>query len=382
MTFNRNHYDAVIVGARCAGAATGMLLARAGASVLLVDRAPEIGDMLSTHALTRPAVMLLDRWGLLEALGQAGTPWVERTAFIYGSETVDIPLKPFGRARGLLAPRRFVLDRVLGTAARQAGAELRTGVTFEGVTRSTRGRVDGALLRVGGSFVRIGAGIVIGADGRMSAVAQSVGAATMLESQERTVACFGYFDGLPNEGYRWFYDTGIAAGLIPTNGGQHCVFVSCRPEEMRVRLAGGAVGCMAGILSRWDESLAGAVHRQGPATRLRRFPGAPGFLRAAAGPGWALVGDAGCFKDPLTAHGITDAFLDAQGLATVLAASPGDGAAYQAGRDAHARPVLEVTERIASFDWTLAELQALHMRMAACVKAEAAGLAGMQPLAA
>ena len=382
MTFKRNHYDAVIVGARCAGAATAMLLARAGARVLLVDRAPEIGDMLSTHALMRPAVMLLDRWGLLDALGQAGTPWVERTAFIYGGETVDIPFKPFGRARGLLAPRRFVLDRVLGTAARQAGAELRTGVTFEGVTQSARGRVDGALLRVGGSVVRIGAGIVIGADGRMSAVAQSVGAATILESQLRTAACFGYFDGLPNEGYRWFYDTGIAAGLIPTNDGQHCVFVSCRPEEMRDRLAGGAVGAMAGILSQWDESLAGLVHRQGPATRLRRFPGAPGCLRTAAGPGWALVGDAGNFKDPLTAHGITDAFLDAQRLATVLAASQGDGAAYQAVRDAHARPFIEVTEQIAGFDWTLAELQTLHMRMAACVKAEAADLAGMQPLAA
>src|SRR5690606_34359375 len=192
MSFKRKHYDAVIVGGRCAGAATAMLLARAGARVLLVDRAPQIDDMLSTHALMRPAIMLLDRWGLLDALGQAGTPWVERTMFVYGDELVDIPLKPFGRARGLLAPRRFVLHKMLGAAAQHAGAELRTGVTSEAVTRNSSGRVSGVLLRIGGEVVRVAAGIVIGADGRMSTVARSVAAETIMETQTRAAVSFGY----------------------------------------------------------------------------------------------------------------------------------------------------------------------------------------------
>jgi 2-polyprenyl-6-methoxyphenol hydroxylase-like FAD-dependent oxidoreductase len=308
---------------------------------------------------------------------------VERTAFVYGDDVVDIPIKPFGRAEGLLAPRRLVLDRMLAAAAQEAGAELHTGVTFEAVTRKPSGRVDGALLRVDRETVRVCGDIVIGADGRMSAVAQAVAAPTLVESQARAATCFGYFDGLPNEGYRWFYDAGIAAGVIPTNGGQHCVFVSCPPERLRQHLAGGAAEGMAGVLARWDENAAGLVRRQGQAARFRRFAGAPGFLRAVAGPGWALVGDAGYFKDPSTAHGITDAFLDAQRLASALQASPADGASYQGRRDAHARPFFDVTQSIASFDWNLTGLRALHMRLTECMKAEANDLlSGMRSLAA
>ncbi|RWE04383.1 MAG: NAD(P)/FAD-dependent oxidoreductase, partial [Mesorhizobium sp.] len=106
----RGHYDAIVVGARCAGAATAMLLARAGLNVLAIDRKPYGSDTLSTHALMRPAVLQLWRWGLLEPLLKAGTPLIETTTFHYGDDEITIPLASGSDLPGLIAPRRTVLD--------------------------------------------------------------------------------------------------------------------------------------------------------------------------------------------------------------------------------------------------------------------------------
>ncbi|EEX14234.1 FAD-binding monooxygenase [Citreicella sp. SE45] len=105
------HYDAIVVGARCAGAATAMLLARQGARVLLVDSAPPGTDTMSTHALMRGAVMLLERWGLAEPLRAAGTPQVSRTSFIYGAAALDLDIRPEEGVETLMAPRRYCLTR-------------------------------------------------------------------------------------------------------------------------------------------------------------------------------------------------------------------------------------------------------------------------------
>ena len=112
--------------------------------------------------------------------------------------------------------------------------------------------------------------------------------------------------------------------------------------------------------------------------KLWSFAGAPGFLRRAWGPGWALVGDAGYFKDPLTAHGITDALRDAELLARAIVAG-GDGAlaAYQAARDAVSVGLFEVTDRIASFEWDLDEARRDHHELARHMAAEAELLLGL-----
>jgi len=110
-------------------------------------------------------------------------------------------------------------------------------------------------------------------------------------------------------------------------------------------------------------------------SQLHGFPGQPGFFRRSAGPGWALVGDAGYFKDPLTAHGITDALLDAEYLARAVQA--GTDAAlldYEAGRDARTRELFDVTDRIASFAWTLDEARALHKQLSDAMSAEVKAL--------
>src|SRR5437764_9748272 len=88
------HYDAVIVGARCAGAATAMLLARAGMNVLAIDRQAYGSDTMSTHALMRTGVRQLDRWGLLPAVMTAVTPEIRATTFHYGCESLHLRTKP------------------------------------------------------------------------------------------------------------------------------------------------------------------------------------------------------------------------------------------------------------------------------------------------
>ncbi|MCL6284927.1 FAD-dependent monooxygenase [Ruegeria sp. 2012CJ41-6] len=368
--FSRPQYDAVIIGARCAGAATALLLARAGARVLLVDREDGSQDTLSTHALTRPAVSLLNDWGLLRRI-TAGTPMVRQTRFQYGGDVVDVPVQPGGGVAGLYAPRRWLLDRVLRDAAWEAGVELHTGVTLAGVQKQLNGRVCGVSLRMkSGAIEPVSAGIVIGADGRQSSLAGMVGARSIMTSDTRAACIYSYVDGLANEGYRWYFGDRVSAGLIPTTDGAHCFFAACDPRAMRRWFNFDAFGGMVQMLSQWDPELAAELAARGPIERLRRYTGAPGHLRDCAGPGWALVGDAGYFKDPATAHGITDAFLDAQRLANALSAVPGEAGAYQAARDHLAPQMFTITQQIASYDWTLDQLKQLHMAFNACLKQE------------
>ncbi len=369
----RNTYDAVIIGARVAGAATGLLLARAGARVLIVDRDAAIGDTLSTHALMRPAVELLARWGLLDGLVAAGTPWVRQAEFQYGAERITVPVKSTELAAGLMAPRRWLLDPSVLAAAVAAGADLALGSAVEDCLWAGN-RVAGVVLRgPDGGWRTVHADLVIGADGRMSRTADLVGAQELAVSAQRSATLFGYVPGIPNEGYRWHFGDGVSAGVIPTNDGMHCVFAACRPADYKARFAADALNGLAAVLGGFDRDLAARV-LAAPSTQLRRFLGAPGHMRARAGAGWALVGDAACFKDPATAHGITDALLDADALSRSLARH-GTPAAYRHERHAQSRPLFEVTQQIASFDWDFGTLRTLHETLNACMKAEQHALA-------
>ena len=359
-------YDALIVGARVAGAATGLRLAVDGARVLIVDRDVAIGDTLSTHALMRPAVELLSRWGLLERLVRDGTPYARQAVFQYGLDQVTVPIRPTEASLGLIAPRRWLLDRTILDAAVAAGAELSLGTAIEEVIHDG-GRVAGATLRgASGKSYDVRADLVIGADGRGSRTAEAVGATLLAASPHRTATVYGYFPGIANQGYRWFFGDGASAGAIPTNDGLHCVFAACRPQEHKATFADPLVG-MKAIMREFDPELAYRV-AAGPAERLRRFPGAVGHLRARIGAGWALVGDAAFFKDPATAHGITDALLDAHYLSDALIA--GDAREYADTRAGQSLRFFEITQRIASFDWKLDELRLLHTRLNDCMKLE------------
>lgn len=373
------HYDAVIIGGRCAGAATAMLLARAGMKVLMIDRQTYGSDTMSTHALMRTGVLQLERWGVLPAVMAAGTPAIRTTTFHYGCDSLSLGIKPEHGLAHLCAPRRTVLDRILVDAARGAGADVRHGVVLSRLQIDHEGRVVGVLMRdADGNSTAVRSDIVIGADGRQSTVAALVNAGTYLKGQSASGYVYGYYEDLERSGYHWHFGENVAAGVIPTNDGQHCVFAGVAGTAFRDTFHGNVEGAFLKVLAANSPHLSDDVSRARLVGRLRGFAGVPGHLRQPYGLGWALVGDAGYFKDPLTAHGITDALRDAELLARAIL----DGRecaleAYQHERDALSQSLLHVTEAIASFRWSLDEIKNLHASLSASMRAECEYMAGL-----
>lgn len=374
----RGHYDAIIVGARCAGAATAMLLARAGLKVLAIDRKPYGSDTLSTHALMRPAVLQLWRWGLLDPLLKAGTPLIETTTFHYGEEEITIPLAPNGDLPGLIAPRRTVLDRILVDAARKAGAEILHEVAVGDLFADTRGRVRGIEIRAAGrASLRVSADIVVGADGVGSLVAKCVDAQPSRRGVVSAAHVYGYAPVEAGAGYHWYFRDGIAGSFIPTNDGLACIVASVPTGLFDQRFRLGHARARMDVLEALSPALAGQAARAPKDARLQAFRGAPGYIRQPHGPGWALVGDAGFFRDPITSHGISDALRDAESLArAILDGSEAAFTDWQQQRDMIANQILDTTDAIAGFDWTLNELGERHRRFSAVLKAEVQALAG------
>jgi len=371
-------YDVVVVGARAAGAATAMLLARQGRRVLLLDRDRYGADTLSTHALMRGGVFLLSQWGLLDDIVGAGTPPVRRTRFDYGVDSVTVAIKPTLGVQALYAPRRTLLDPLLVHAAVAAGAEVRFGVRIAGLLRDDSHRVVGVHGRDrAGAEVAVRAGLTVGADGIRSTVAQEAGAATQRVGNGAGAVIYGYWSELSVDGYEWYYRDGHTAGLIPTNGGEVCVFAGApahtlatgRPDYHKLLAAatGGAGGRLAAAR---------------PPGRLRTWVGRPSFVRQAHGPGWVLVGDAGSFFDPLSTHGITDALRDAEMLARALApGAPGDLDRYAADRDRATGPMFDVVDRIAGYGWDSDEIRSHLLDLSSAMSAELELIAAGYPAA-
>jgi 2-polyprenyl-6-methoxyphenol hydroxylase-like FAD-dependent oxidoreductase len=304
---------------------------------------------------------------------------VTRTVFHYAwGSPVQISIRAGEGVPALFAPRRSVLDRILVDAAVDAGAEVRHGVTVTSVLTDPRGRVVG--VRATDAAHRTftaQARSTIGADGIRSTVATAVGAVVQRQSTSGSATLYAYFEGLPAEGYEWAYGTGAAAGLLPTNDGQTCVFVGASRERLRWERRAGADAAFAELFRVAAPRL---QHRLSDATRVSRlhgWSGQVGHVRHSHGPGWALVGDAGYFRDPITTHGMTDALRDAELLADALLASwAGDQleavalARYQAKRDALSRQLFEVSDRIAGFDWDPKEIHQLLREVSSAMSDE------------
>ena len=364
-------YDVVVVGARAAGAGTALLLARAGLRVLVVDRGRYGSDTLSTHALMRGGVRQLSRWGLLDRVIAAGTPPVHRTTFRYADAVVPIVIKPSPGVDALYAPRRTVLDPILVDAAVAAGAEVRYGVAVTDVERDRHGTVTGIAARTRDRRpFPVRARIVVGADGLRSTVAERVQAPFERIGESVAATTYGYWSGLSTDGYEWNFLPNAASGVVPTNDGQACVYVSRR----------GRTPFMT-VLRESSPELAARLAAATAPRVLRTFTGRPGHLRRPWGPGWALVGDAGYFKDPLTAHGLTDALRDAELLARAIVAVVVDEAderevlaGYQRTRDALSAEFFALTDVIAGHRWTDEEIPVLLKRLSAAMSEEASEL--------
>ena len=359
-----------------------MLLARQGMSVLLVDRDRHGADTLSTLALMRAGVLQLHRWGLLDRVRAAGTPPITRTSFIYGDETVTVPIKPRDGVDALFAPRRTVIDALLGQAAAEAGVDVVHGPRLVELERGAGGRVTGAVIEErGGAVRRVPARIVVGADGLRSTVARLVGAEAYRTGRHACGVVYGFWPGLENARSRWFYRDRTAAGAIPTNAGDACVFAATPQERFHAEIRTDMQAGYRRVLAECSPDLAGELSGRELSEGLRGFPGQPGVMRRSYGPGWALVGDAGYFKDPITAHGISDALRDAELLARAVLRGTDDALAeYQATRDELSMDLFEITDAIAAFDLDLESLKPLHLDLSRAMNREVEALLGLDPL--
>jgi 2-polyprenyl-6-methoxyphenol hydroxylase-like FAD-dependent oxidoreductase len=377
---SKHDYDVVVVGARAAGAATACLLARSGLRVLLVDRSRYGADTLSTHALMRGGVLQLSRWGLLDEVIAAGTPPVRRTTFRYANTVVPIPIKSSHGVDALYAPRRTVLDPILVDAAVAAGVDVRFGIAVTDVERAGHGAVTGIVGRTrDGQAFRARARIVVGADGIRSTIAERVGAPFERLGTSAAAVTYGYWSRLEADGYEWNFRPDAASGVIPTNDGQVCVFASASPG----RIGRGGLEPLVRIVAKSSPDLAARLAAATPPAALRTFTGQRGHVRRSWGRGWALVGDAGYFKDPLTAHGLTDALRDAELLARGIIAVF-DGADehdalgdYQATRDPLSAALFDVTDVIAGHRWTDDEIADLLLQLSAAMAGEVDALAAL-----
>ncbi|HEX6148526.1 NAD(P)/FAD-dependent oxidoreductase [Nocardioides sp.] len=371
-------YDVVVVGGRVAGASTALLLARAGARVALLDRLRHGSDTLSTHALMRAGVLQLTRWGLLDQVIAAGTPPVRRTTFhVEDRPQVRVTIRPNAGVDALYAPRRHVLDRILVDAAAEAGAEVWHQTPVTGLLRDDAGRVSGVVAappRRG--RVRLCARMTVGADGIGSLVAREVAAPLVAQGDSASAVLYRYLGGLEPAGYEWAYAAGAAAGVIPTNAGESCVFVAATPDRLRRLRREGAEPAFDALLGLAAGGFAERVRAARPSGRIRGWAGLPGYVRRSWGAGWALVGDAGYFKDPITTHGMTDALRDAElltdALLAVLGGTP-DAVAlrgYQETRDRLSRRLFEVTEQVAAYDWGPDRVQTLLRRVSSAMSDE------------
>ena len=356
-------YDAIVVGARCAGSPTAMLLARKGYRVLVVDRASFPSDTLSTHVIHAPGVATLSRWGLLDPVIASGCPPVETYSFDFGPFTITGTPRPAEGISTAYAPRRTVLDKILVDAADRAGAEVRERFTVEEVVVE-----EGAVVGIrghseGGKSVLERARVVIGADGRNSHVAKAVRPEQYNEKPMLQWSYYTYWSGLPLDGFEIFIRPDRGWGAVQTNDGLTMLVVGWPHAEATAYKADAEANYLKTL-----ELAPEFAARVRTATREDRFYGGsvPNFFRKPFGPGWALVGDAGYNKDPITAQGISDAFHDAELCATGVDETFNGGrsfegamSTYHQARDARVLPIYEFTTQLATLEAPPQEMQQL-----------------------
>ena len=380
----RSHHDVVVVGARCAGAAVARLLARAGHDVVMIDRSHPARDTSSTHSLSRGGVVQLQRWGLLDDVVATGTPEIRSVSFHHDGESVRHVLRDRAGVDFVIAPRRYVLDALLADAAVAAGARLVTDTTVTGVLRDTGGRVIGVTARdADGTPRELMAHLVIGADGLRSSVARYVGA-QVVERHDPTGACFyTYVGDVDWDGIQLHVEDDAFAGVFPTHHGEACVWLIRPVDQLAPVMRAGADRAPAWLsaLDTTVPELARTVEKGRITAPLRGYAALPNHLLRPSGPGWALVGDAGYHRDPVTGHGMTDAFRDAELLADVvdrvLRRSCPEGVAmarYERERNAALAPIFTLTRALGAFP-PAREFLELQTRLSRALDAEALALA-------
>lgn len=375
-------YDVVVVGARVAGSATALHLARHGHRVAILDRAGPPTDTISTHALVRTGVLQLHRAGVLDRIVEAGTPPIREIDLFFGSEHISFPVVEECGIDAYYAPRRTVLDTALLDASTEAGAEFYSGTSVTDVSRDENGRVDGLFIRGDRGVERIRARHVVGADGTQSRIARAVEARVIERSRPRNAIVYAYFEGMTATGYDFRFVDRRNVGVVPTNDGLTLVFVGGPLSQAPTDGEDYLLGTMRRVAPDIAEAIAGGTRVE----RLRRANGVESVLRHPAGPGWSLVGDAGFTEDPISAHGMSDALRDAELCAEAVDVALSDPASeveaaaqYRRTRDRFAVPLMSTATELAAFAWDAPEASRMLRNLSDIVESECRLLSERRP---
>jgi 2-polyprenyl-6-methoxyphenol hydroxylase-like FAD-dependent oxidoreductase len=328
--------DVVIVGARVAGTATAIPLVRAGLRVVVLDKVRFPSDTLSTHALVPSGVQEVLMMGALDRVLALGPAKPRYLTVNDGPVSFRERFREFmGIDFGLCIPRDQ-LDVLLVETARAAGVDVRERCGVEDVV--WRGeRAAGIRYRIGGQadeVHEIHAPMVVGADGRRSRMAAALGVWQPYRGSKNLRSfAFRYVDdpvgAQGQDAFEIYRAEGNMALVLPScPAGRATVVHMCDSKDIpRFRAQPEEI---------WQEKLARDPRlreRIGDATnmsKLRSTDDLSAFYRRSSGPGWALVGDAGHFKDPLTGNGQRDALRHGRLLGQAIARTFGDPTALDA----------------------------------------------------
>jgi flavin-dependent dehydrogenase len=348
-------YDMIIVGARCAGSATALLLARKGYRVLLADKASFPSDTMSGHFIHTRGLACLQRWNVLDRLLATDIPRVPRTIMDTGEVVLEGETLPIDGINYSMGPRRYIIDTLLVQAAVEAGAELREKFTVQRLLEH-----DGTIVGIqgrtaGGEVMSDYASMVIGADGMHSLVAREVNAPVYQTHNVLTCCYYSHWSNLPLDTLQMYLAPQGSVVAFPTNNNLALIGISLpynRFNEVRLDVTTNFLATVALLAP----MLSALTTR---ATLEERFMGTgdlPNFFRKPYGPGWALIGDAGYHTDPVLGEGISNAFIEAERLVQFIDRGlseaetlPAALAEYEVQRNQESIPLYEMTMGVASF---------------------------------
>jgi flavin-dependent dehydrogenase len=370
-------YDVIVVGARVAGASTALLLARSGLRVLVLERGVFPKDTPNGHCIMAAGARQLQKWGLLDQVLATGCQSWHKRLYEFGPIVFDgTPRWSDGAEAVELAPRRHLIDTLLADAAVVAGAEMRQGFSVDSLLWDDDRVVGIRGHDEAGRQVEERAALVVGADGLHSIVASGVGAGEYETIPAATCIYYSHWSNLTTDALEVYTRPGNYVVVFPSNDGLTCVGVGW-PHSAFLRVRANVESEFNAAVDRFP-SLSERMRASRREEPLRGMADLPMLLRVPFGPGWALVGDAGCRVDPITGQGMTDALRDAEFLSdAIVSSSDLTGlAAYQRRRDTAVMPMFRFTAQRAQLLPPSPDMQKL-LGMLTVNQAEADRFAGL-----